>query len=78
MGNFNGRTVLVDSGYVQICGVLGTVSWPGYDDGTGEIQLWKNERTNNYIIYAIHRVGEIARLVCELLMLYTLSLPNVH
>ena len=77
MGNLNGRIVLIDRGYVQICGVLGTVSWPGYDDGTGEIQLWKNEMTNNYIIYAIQRAGD-DRLVCELLMLYTLSLPNVH
>ena len=40
-------------GYTQICEARGTVSWGNNDnDAVGELQLWYQERRNDYFIYA--------------------------
>ena len=67
-------------GYTQIkliCVAHGTVSWGSKDnDAAGELQLWYRERGNYYYLYASNTAG--VDMVCEVIDVFTLSLPNVH
>ena len=52
-------SVLSRSGFTQICVARGSVSWESKDnDATGELQLWCDERDNNYCLYASKTAGD--------------------
>ena len=54
-------------GHTQICAVHGAVSWRGKGDVVRELQLWYEEGTNVYRIYAVKTAGR-DNLVRELLI----------
>ena len=64
-------------GYTQICVARGIVSWGSEDNGAaGELQLWNHENYNIYYLYASNTAGD--DMVCNVIDVFTLSLPKVH
>ena len=51
--------------YTHICVVHGTVSLPGQGDEAGCLQLWYNEKSNVYRIYACSKTERSVKWVCE-------------
>ena len=55
------------SGFTPICVARGNVSWGGKDDKDGELQLWYQERDNNYCLYASKIEGD-KKAVCKVML----------
>jgi len=58
-------------GFTQICVARGTVSWESKDNAAGELQLWYDERDNNYCLYASKIAGD-DMAVCKVIDVFTL------
>ena len=59
-------------GYTQICVARGSVSWGSEDnDEAVELQLWYDERNNNYCLNASDTAG-LDAAVCKVIDVFTL------
>ena len=59
-------------GFTQICVARGTVSWGSKsNDEAGELQLWYNERVNDYRINA-SKTARGDKMVCKVIDVFTL------
>ena len=61
------------SGYTPICAAHGTESWVSEDDeAAGVLQLWYNERENDYRIYVSNTEADYGMVVCNVIDVFTL------
>ena len=59
-------------GYTQICVARGTVSWGSKgNDEAGELQLWYDERVNDYCINA-RKTARGDKMVCKVIDVFIL------
>ena len=52
-------------GVTQVCVARGIVSWGSEDGAPGELQLWYNENSNQYGIYA--KTADYDGKVCKVI-----------
>ena len=63
--------LLSRSGFTQICVAGGTVSWGSKGDAARELQLWYQEREDEYCIYA-RKTASDGCAVCKVIDVFTL------